>query len=85
MLVSRGVAVYMSGFYPEAWDLVHFCRPAYRSWRSSTGKWQQALASNTTYATERMLLQQVGGRYRVTTNLLRDHSAAMEPRQVKSG
>ncbi len=37
------------------------------------------------YATERMFHQGVGGRYRVTHNLLRDHFAAIEPKQVKSG
>ena len=36
------------------------------------------------YATERMFLQRVGGRYRFIHNLLRDHFAAMEPKPGRS-
>jgi hypothetical protein len=34
------------------------------------------------YATERMLLQRVGGRYRFMHDLLRDHFAALEPKRA---
>jgi hypothetical protein len=37
------------------------------------------------YATERMFLQRVGGRYRFIHDLLRDHFAAIQPKQVRNG
>ncbi|MGH7928155.1 MAG: hypothetical protein ACREQV_10190, partial [Candidatus Binatia bacterium] len=36
------------------------------------------------YATERMFLQRVGGRYRFIHDLLRDHFAALEPEQSRT-
>ena len=46
-------------------------------WCRGVAPWRYARFLD--YATERMLLQRIGGRYRFIHNLLRDHFAATAP------
>jgi hypothetical protein len=71
-----------SGLVPGAACLQHFTL-RFVLWCPGLAPWRYARFLD--YATERMFLQRVGGRYRFIHDLLRDHFAAMERKQVKSG
>jgi hypothetical protein len=66
---------FLGGLVPGAACIQHF---TLRFVLASSGRapWRYARFLN--YATERMLLQRVGGRYRFILALLRDHFAVMQ-------
>jgi hypothetical protein len=66
----------LSAFVPGTACLQHFTL-RFILWCRGVAPWHYARFLD--YATERMLLQRVGGRYRFIHDLLRDHFAAMEP------
>jgi hypothetical protein len=71
----------LSGLVPGAACIQHFAL-RFILWCRGVTPWNYARFLN--YATERMLLQRVGGRYRFIHELLREHFAAMEPKRLKS-
>jgi DNA polymerase III delta prime subunit len=71
----------LSGLVPGAACIQHFAL-RFILWCRGVTPWNYARFLN--YATERMLLQRVGGRYRFIHELLREHFATMEPKRVES-
>ena len=71
----------LSGLVPGAACIQHFAL-RFIVWCRGVTPWNYARFLN--YATERMLLQRVGGRYRFIHELLREHFATMEPKRVES-
>jgi TIR domain len=70
-----------SGLVPGAACVQHFAL-RFILWCRGVVPWDYARFLN--YATERMLLQRVGGRYRFIHELLREHFATMEPPRTQS-
>jgi len=66
----------LGGLVPGAACIQHYTLRAVL-WTSGSAPWRYAQFLN--YATERMLLQRIGGRYRFIHELLRDHFAAIQP------
>lgn len=77
MLPSVVLFALLSGLVPAAACIQHYTL-RFVLWCRGVAPWTYAAFLN--YATERMLLQRVGGRYRFMHDLLRDHFAAMEPK-----
>jgi hypothetical protein len=75
------VLALFSGLVPGAACIQHFAL-RFILWCRGVTPWNYARFLN--YATERRLLQRVGGRYRFIHELLREHFATMEPQRVKS-
>jgi hypothetical protein len=75
-LSSVLVLALFSGLVPGAACIQHFAL-RFILWCRGVTPWNYARFLN--YATERMLLQRVGGRYRFIHELLREHFATMEP------
>jgi DNA polymerase III delta prime subunit len=75
------VLALLSGLVPGAACIQHFAL-RFILWCRGVTPWNYARFLN--YATERMLLQRVGGRYRFIHELLREHFATMEPQRVES-
>jgi DNA polymerase III delta prime subunit len=71
----------LSGLVPGAACIQHFAL-RFILWCRGVTPWNYARFLN--YATERRLLQRVGGRYRFIHELLREHFATMEPQRVES-
>jgi hypothetical protein len=75
------VLALFSGLVPGAACIQHFAL-RFILWCRGVTPWNYARFLN--YATERMLLQRVGGRYRFIHELLREHFAKMELKRVES-
>ena len=75
------VLALFSGLVPGAACIQHFAL-RFILWCRGVTPWNYARFLN--YATERMLLQRVGGRYRFIHELLREHFAPMEPIRIDS-
>jgi hypothetical protein len=75
------VLALFSGLVPGAACIQHFAL-RFILWCRGVTPWNYARFLN--YATERRLLQRVGGRYRFIHELLREHFATMEPQRVES-
>jgi hypothetical protein len=71
---------FLSGLIPGAACIQHFTL-RFILWWNGAMPWRYVRFLDS--ATERMFLQHVGGRYRFLHDLLRDHFAAIEPKQGK--